>query len=567
MVQDIFLALPNGTMVRDRYIIEGLLGKGGFGSVYLVKDKRVKGNLFALKEVIDPSKQERDRFTLEGEILRRLDHPGLPRVYHAFSDDAMFRAYLLMDYIEGPNLEILRQKQAQRRLPLMQVMRIMAPIIEAIAFLHSQQPPIIHRDIKPSNILVSPSGNEAVLVDFGIAKEYEPDSTTTTVRRCSPGFGAPEQYGGGTDTRTDVYGLAATFYAVLTGKIPADAFQRMLQLGSKGADPLVPIIELVSDIPLLISEAIQKAMSIDSNNRFATVEEFWQALQAGLPDQAEAEEDVQLMISPESLSSSSLAEDDLLSLASIEEENASGAEQVISTGALQDSDAQSETGDATIIARRDSLASATPVLLPLEQPSLRVVRVPTLSSRRRSLIIGLVALILLASIGIAVSFWSSTAPGTHGVANRSATFTPRATQSALPTATRSALIPTVTVVTSPVTTPNIAYLAGTYQGSLTDSVTSQTSHMVVVIQQIRGHAAFDGQISLNLLLEGNNAGFTGVVDIYNHFSFITNTSAGKKPLNFYGVVQPGGYLHGNFCNSSTTHCDQDTGYFTVGPRY
>jgi serine/threonine protein kinase len=554
-------------MVRDRYIIEGLLGKGGFGSVYLVKDKRVKGNLFALKEVIDPSKQDRDRFTFEGELLRRLDHPGLPRVYHAFSDDAMFRAYLLMDYIEGPNLEILRQKQAQRRLPLMQLMRIMAPIIEAIAYLHSQQPPIIHRDIKPSNIIVSPAGNEAALVDFGIAKEYEPDSTTTTVRRCSPGFGAPEQYGGGTDTRTDVYGLAATFYAVLTGRIPADAFQRMLQLGSKGADPLVPIIELVPDIPLLISEAIQQAMSIDSNNRFATVEEFWQALQAGLPDQAEAEEDVQLMISPESLSSSSLAEDDLLLLASIEEENASGAEQVISTGVLQDSDAQSETGDATIIARRDSLASATPVLIPLEQPSLRVVRVPTLSSRRRSLIIGLVALILLASIGIAVAFWSSTAPGTHEVANRSATFTPRVTQSALPTATRSALIPTVTVVTSPVTTPNIAYLAGTYQGSLTDSVTSQTSHMVVVIQQIRGHAAFDGQISLNLLLEGNNAVFTGVVDINNHFSFIANTSAGKKPLNFYGVVQPGGYLHGNFCNSSTTHCDQDTGYFTVGPRY
>ncbi len=566
-MQDIFLALPNGTTVRDRYIIEGLLGKGGFGSVYLVKDKRVKGNLFALKEVIDPSKQDRDRFTFEGEILRRLDHPGLPRVYHAFSDDAMFRAYLLMDYIEGRNLEILRQKQAQRRLPLMQVMRIMAPVIEAIAYLHSQQPPIIHRDIKPSNIIVSPAGNEAVLVDFGIAKEYEPDSTTTTVRRCSPGFGAPEQYGGGTDTRTDVYGLAATIYAVLTGRISTDAFQRMLQLGSKGADPLVPVIELVPDIPLPIAEAIQRAMSIDSNNRFATVEEFWQALQAGLPDQAEVEEDVQPMISPVSLSSPSLAEDDPLLLTSIEEENASSAEQVISTGALQGSDAQSETGDNTIIARRNSLLPETPALVPLEQPSLRVVRVPTLSSRRKSMIIGLLALILLASVGIAVSFWSSTASGTHGVANRLATFTPRVTQPALPTATRSALIPTVTVVTSPITTANIAYLAGTYQGSLTDSVTSQTSHMVVVIQQIRGHAAFDGQISLNLSLEGNNAVFTGVIDINNHFSFSTNTSVGKKPLYFYGVVQPGGYLHGNFCNSSTTHCDQDTGYFTVGPRF
>lgn len=566
-MQDVFLPLPNGTTVRDRYIIEGLIGKGGFGSVYLVSDKRVKGNLFALKEVIDPSKQERERFTLEGEILRRLDHPGLPRVYHAFSDDAMFRAYLLMDYIEGLNLEILRQKQAQHRLPLRQVMRIMAPIIEAIAYLHSQQPPIIHRDIKPSNIIVLPAGNEAVLVDFGIAKEYEPDSTTTTVRRCSPGYGAPEQYGGGTDIRTDVYGLAATIYAVLTGRIPADAFQRMLQLGSKGTDPLVPVIELVPDIPLPIAEAIQRAMSIDSNNRFATVEEFWQALQAGLPDQAEAEEDAQPVLSPLSLSSSSLAEDELALLTSIEEEKASSAKQVISTSALQEGDAQSETEDNTIVARRNSLLPETPALVPLEQPSLRVVRIPALSSRKRSMIIGLLALILLASGGIAVSFWSSTAPGTHDVAIRLATFTPRATQPALPTATRSALIPTVTVVKNPVTNPNIAYLAGTYQGSLTDSVTSQTSHMVVVIQQIRGHADFDGQISLNLLLEGNTAAFTGVVDINNHFSFSTNPSVGKKPLYFYGVVQPGGYLHGSFCNSSTTHCDKDTGYFTVGPRY
>ncbi|MFL5660212.1 MAG: serine/threonine protein kinase, partial [Ktedonobacteraceae bacterium] len=340
MVQDIFLPLPNGAMVRDRYIIEGLLGKGGFGSVYLVKDRRVKGNLFALKEVIDPSKQERDRFTLEGEILRRLDHPGLPRVYHAFSDDAMFRAYLLMDYIEGPNLEILRQKQAQHRLPLMQVMRIMAPIIEAIAYLHSQQPPIIHRDIKPSNIIVLPAGNEAVLVDFGIAKEYEADSTTTSVRRCSPGYGAPEQYGSGTDTRTDIYGLAATFYALLTGKIPADSFQRMLQLGSKGVDPLVPIIQHMPDIPLLVSEAIQRAMSIDSNDRFATIGEFWQALQDGLPVLTNADGDVQSIVSAASLSSSLLAEDDFLLLASIEEgENAPRAQQVISTDLLQGGDA------------------------------------------------------------------------------------------------------------------------------------------------------------------------------------------------------------------------------------
>ena len=67
----------------------------------------------------------------------------------------------------------------------------------------------------------------ARFVDFGIAKEYEPDSTTTAIRHCSPGYGAPEQYSMGTDTRTDIYGLGATIYALLTGVVPADAFYRM----------------------------------------------------------------------------------------------------------------------------------------------------------------------------------------------------------------------------------------------------------------------------------------------------------------------------------------------------
>ncbi len=81
-----------------------------------------------------------------------------------------------------------------------EVHSIMAPIMDAISYLHNQQPPIIHRDIKPANIIVPPSGNDAVLVDFGIAKEFNPNSTTTAVRHASPGYAAPEQYGIGIAT-------------------------------------------------------------------------------------------------------------------------------------------------------------------------------------------------------------------------------------------------------------------------------------------------------------------------------------------------------------------------------
>ena len=272
-----------------------MLGKGGFGAVYRVRDRRVRSNVFALKEVIDPNGHERNRLAFECELLKRLDHPGLPRVYRVFDDERNSRVYMLMDYIEGPNLERLRLQQPEKRFSLPRVMKILAPIVEAMNYLHSQHPPIIHRDIKPANIIVplAGDGDGAVLVDFGIAKEYDQDSTTTAVRHCSPGYGAPEHYARGTNTRTDIYGLAATFYTLLTGSVPVDALYRMTQLGSKHEDPLKPVNTVISEIPQHIADAIERAMSINSNDRFATVEEFWQALE---PDSIVEEEPVPSLV-------------------------------------------------------------------------------------------------------------------------------------------------------------------------------------------------------------------------------------------------------------------------------
>src|SRR5258705_13633194 len=119
-------------------------------------------------------------------------------------------------------------------------------------------PAIIHRHIKPANIIVSPEGPS--LVDFGIAKIYDTDSTTTAIRRCSPGYGAPEQYARGTNQRTDIYGLGATLYALITGQIPVDALYRMTQLGSGHTDPLLK--EPVSQVPQPLTDAIYRAMAI-----------------------------------------------------------------------------------------------------------------------------------------------------------------------------------------------------------------------------------------------------------------------------------------------------------------
>ncbi len=199
-MRDVQTKFPRGKVVRDRYVVEELLGRGGFATVYRVRDRRVKGNVFALKELIDPNERGREGFAFECEILKRLDHFALPRVYRVFEDGKNNRVYMLMDYIEGSNLEKLRQRQPEKRFSLSQIIRIMGPIVDAVTYLHTQQPPIIHRDIKPSNIIVPTAGDGAVLVDFGIAKEYDQDATTSAVRHCSPGYGAPEQYARGTDT-------------------------------------------------------------------------------------------------------------------------------------------------------------------------------------------------------------------------------------------------------------------------------------------------------------------------------------------------------------------------------
>ena len=271
--------LSSGAVIRGRYRVIDLIGKGGFSAVYLVRDQQREDSFFALKEAIETDKEARELFTFECSLLERLVHPALPRVHSIFEDEERKRLCMLMDYVEGPDLEMLRLIQPGKRFSLPVVTDILAPIVDAIAYLHQQDPPIIHRDIKPSNIIVPVVGEKAILVDFGIAKAFDVEATTSAVRHGSPGYGAPEHYSGGTNTRSDIYGLGATLYTMLTGDVPPDAIFRMTQLSNVGLDPVKPVSELVPSIPLQSSRAVQRAMSINIAQRFATVQEFWQAFQ------------------------------------------------------------------------------------------------------------------------------------------------------------------------------------------------------------------------------------------------------------------------------------------------
>jgi serine/threonine protein kinase len=284
MLRQEHFILPVGVTVRDpqgnRFVIEAVLGKGEFGAVYLVRQRGEEHTLFALKEVVNPDKIARERFAFESEVLKRLEHESLPRVHHIFENDRLKRVYLLMDYIQGRDLEVLLAEQPGRCFPLPLVLVLMAPIVDALRYLHAQDPPIVHRDIKPANIIIPAKGGGAMLVDFGSAKEYVPGSATTSIGHYSHGYAALEQYRTGTNPSTDLYGLGATLYALLTGSAPIAAPSRVVGRLARGVDPLKPVHLLKPGVPPGVAQALQRAMAISSADRFESVEQFWQVVLA-----------------------------------------------------------------------------------------------------------------------------------------------------------------------------------------------------------------------------------------------------------------------------------------------
>ncbi len=276
--------LPGGTVIQGtngaRYIVEELLGTGGFSAVYRIQDRRTK-RVFALKEIINAYDRDRRHLIIEAQLLKRQQHPALPKVYQVFEDVKRNRIYLLMDYIEGKDLETLRRERPEQRFSLAVALTLMAPIVDAICYLHRQRPPIIHRDVKPANIIVPSGAGKPYLVDFGLAKEYTEDKTTNIFRYGTPGYAAPEQYGQGTNLSTDIYGLGATFYTILTGQVPPDALAR--SLNKEQDDPLQAADQIYATIPGSVAAVLERAMRLHYAERFASVEEFWRELNAATP--------------------------------------------------------------------------------------------------------------------------------------------------------------------------------------------------------------------------------------------------------------------------------------------
>ncbi|GAB4455799.1 MAG: hypothetical protein Kow0031_37310 [Anaerolineae bacterium] len=214
------MTLPKDTIVEDRYRIDELLARGGMGAIYKGYDTKLKTRV-AIKENFFQTPESVRQFEQEALILARLRHAGLPRVTDHFGYHD--RQYLVMDFIAGQDLWEMIKAQ-ERPLEEHQALDYIIQVCDAVNYLHQRHPPIIHRDIKPQNIKITPD-DQAVLVDFGIAKMAEGDDRTRTgARGVTPGFSPPEQYStAGTTPVSDLYALGATLYAALTGQKPPDS--------------------------------------------------------------------------------------------------------------------------------------------------------------------------------------------------------------------------------------------------------------------------------------------------------------------------------------------------------
>lgn len=285
--------LAAGTIVYGVYVIESVLGEGGFGVTYLAS-KKDTGQTVALKEYyplayglrrtgsceIEPvSGKEaeydrgRERFVREASVLREFCYlEGIVKVWDCF--EANGTAYIIMDYIDGITLK--EYVSCHGGMGYDEWMDMLSPILKSLITLHKHG--VIHRDISPDNLMIG-MDNQLYLIDFGAAKEIEYGKTTTVLLKV--GYAPPEQYlhDGEMGAWTDVYAICATIYTALCGKAPVDAVARLQ------GKALIPLEDQGVMLEVWQWNAIQKGMRIRAAERFQNVEELYEALTVAPKDE------------------------------------------------------------------------------------------------------------------------------------------------------------------------------------------------------------------------------------------------------------------------------------------
>ncbi len=255
------------TLLQNRYLVISQIGQGGMGAVYVATDQRF-GSTVALKETFFTDPALRRAFEREARLLNRLRHHALPRVSDHFLEEE--GQFLVMEYIAGDDLWEMLKGQGGA-FPLKEVLDWADQLLDALDYLHTQEPPVIHRDIKPQNLKLTPRG-QIVLLDFGLAKgnplQASQATATGSIFGYSRNYAPIEQIQGtGTDTRSDLYSLAATLYHLLTGAAPPDALTRAAAVLNGQPDPLRPANEMHGQVTPAVAQVLMRAMSQNAGHR------------------------------------------------------------------------------------------------------------------------------------------------------------------------------------------------------------------------------------------------------------------------------------------------------------
>ena len=260
---------PNQSLKNGRFMIQKVLGGGGFGVTYSAVEQRT-GKVFAIK-TLNPMHQSQDdfqekqeKFVNEALRLRGCNHPHIVKVHELIQEEGMWG--MVMEYIDGDDLGVYVDQHGQ--LSEREALRYIDQVGQALEYVHQQG--FLHRDIKPNNIILR-GGIEAVLIDFGLAREFTIGKTLSMSNLKTEGYAPVEQYErlGRFGTYTDVYALAATLYSLLTTRTPMPAHFR-----KDGDSPLKAPKQFNHQISERVNNAILKGMELSAQQRPQTVLEF-----------------------------------------------------------------------------------------------------------------------------------------------------------------------------------------------------------------------------------------------------------------------------------------------------
>lgn len=271
-------------VLKGRYKVISLLGEGGMGAISLAYDLSLN-KLCAIKGICkkglsDLAEKERDAilkpFKKEAEMLASLRHPGLPCVTDYFTEKDV--CYLVMDYIEGKDLEVILEESEEKVIPEKQVLEWAIQMCRVLEYLHGQEPPIIHGDIKSANIIVRDIDGRIMLVDFGAASFISSGILDEVV--ITDGYAPPEQYEASPEVRSDIYALGATMYELLTGELPDETFN------------FEPLGEIIPDISPEMEDIVMKCLEYEVEDRFSDARELKQHLLEGYKKNFEESDEI-----------------------------------------------------------------------------------------------------------------------------------------------------------------------------------------------------------------------------------------------------------------------------------